>query len=243
MRVLVVVPTYNRLFEPTIRDVMQLRPVAPGGFDVFLPCAGYGDGLRDPRDVIADKYSAGRAIALEHGYDAMLTVESDMRVPPDALRQLAAADAPVAYGLYAFRQQDRPLLNAFPVMDPDTMVAYPLSRVPERLRAAWGGVVEVDGCGLGCTLIRREALEAVPFRIDRTRRHGDGSLSHCDWYFALDCLERDVRQVAHLGVHCGHISPCDLDNRPSPSVLWPDIKAEATGFVRCEPFGADEEAP
>lgn len=235
MRVLVVVPSYNRLFEPTIRDVMQLRPVAPGGFDVFLPCAGYGDGLRDTHDVITDKYNAARAIALDRGYDAMLTVESDMRVPADALEQLAAAAAPVAYGTYAFRRLPA-LLNAFPVMDPDAMAGYPLSQVPDKLRAQWGQVIEVDGVGLGCTLIRREVLSAVPFRIDRSRPHQDGSLSHCDWYFALDCLERDVRQVAHLGVLCGHISPCDLAGQPNPSVLWPDLDAADTGFVRCEAF-------
>jgi hypothetical protein len=236
MRVLVAIPTYNRLFEPTIRDVMQLRPVAPGGFDVFIPAAGYGDGLRDPRDVITDKYNAARAIVLAQGYDALLTVESDMRVPADALERLAATGADVAYATYGFRRGDPPLLNAFSVMDPDAMAGYALSRVPERLRAAWGQVVEVDGVGLGCTLIRRAALAAVPFRIDRTRPHQDGTFSHCDWYFALDCVERDIRQVAHLGVLCGHISPCDLSGAVAPSVLWPDIDAEATGFVRCEAF-------
>ena len=235
MRVLVVIPTYNRLFEPTIRDVMHIRPIGPGGFDLFMPCAGYGDGLRPTQDVITDKYNAGRAVVLSQGYDAMLTVESDMRVPPDALELLAATEAPVAYGVYAFRRNGG-LLNAFSVMDPDRMAGYPLSYVPDRLRAAWGGVVEVDGVGLGCTLIRREALEAVPFRIDRTRPHADGTFSHCDWYFALDCLEREIRQVAHLGVLCGHISPCDLAGNVAPSVLWPDIDAADTGFVRCEPF-------
>lgn len=236
MRVLIAIPTYDRLFASTLRDVMQIRPVAPGGFDLFLPCAGYGDGLRDPRDVITDKYNATRAVVLDQGYDALLTVESDMRVPADALERLAVVDAPVAYATYAFRRGDPPLLNAFSVMDPATMAGYPLSRVPEKLRAGWGGVVEVDGVGLGCTLIRRSVLEAIPFRIDRSRPHQDGSFSHCDWYFALDCVEREIRQVAHLGVHCGHISPCDLSGAVNPSTLWPDIDAESTGFVRCEAF-------
>jgi hypothetical protein len=235
MRVLVVIPTYNRLFEPTLRDVMHLQPVGPGGFDLFMPCAGYGDGLRSSQDVITDKYNAGRAVMLSQGYDAMLTVESDMRVPPDALAQLAAAGAPVAYGTYAFRRGGG-LLNAFSVMDPDRMAGYPLSYVPDRLQAAWGGVVEVDGVGLGCTLIRRDVLEATPFRIDRSRPHMDGTFSHCDWYFALDCLDREIRQVAHLGVLCGHISPCDLSGAVAPSVLWPDISRPESGFVRCEPF-------
>jgi hypothetical protein len=236
MNILIVCPVYRRFFDVTVRSIFSLRPVDGGRLDAFFPWEGYGDGQRDSRDIIADKYNAARLRALEGGYDAMLCIESDMIVPNDAAQKLAATGAAVAYGAYVFRR--KPFhWNAYSVMLPEKkMSGYPLSNVPERARLDWGGVVEVDGVGLGCTLIRRRVLEKVSFRSDGGK-HADGSRSHCDWYFSLDVTRRGYKQKCDLSVLCGHITPQDRDGNVAPSVLWPDINAPE--FVRVEPFAYD----
>lgn len=238
MDILVVCPTHNRLFDPTLRSIFSLRGVGGGRLDTFFPWQGYGDGARDSRDIIADKYNVARRAALDGGYDAMLCVESDMIVPNDAAVKLAATDAAVAYGLYVFRR--RPWhWSAYSVMLPEKkMTGYPLSNVPERARLDWGSVVDVDGVGLGCTLIRRKVLEKVAFRAEGGL-HADGSRSHCDWYFALDCVRRRYTQRCDTSVLCGHISPLDRDGELRPSVLWPDVNAP--DMVRFDEFNFEQE--
>ena len=232
MDILIVCPTYNRLFTPTLRSIFGLQSVG-GRLDTFFPYHGYGDGERDSRDIICDKYNAGRAKALAGGYDAMLTIESDMIVPPDAAVKLAATDADVAYGVYVFRR--RPFdWNAYSVLQEDALMGWPLSNVPERARLDWGSVVDVDGVGLGCTLIRRHVLEAFPFRADGIK-HMDGTRSHADWYAALDWMNAGYTQKCDLSVVCGHISAQNRKGKLSPCVMWPD--PHARGMVRFDPYG------
>lgn len=157
----------------------------------------YGSG--DMRNVLA-QMAHGREMALRGDYDAMLVVEHDMRIPPDALQRLWDTGGAVAYGVYLFRHGE-PVLNV--------LAAYPGSRnVGESLGlkrrelaiARARGVVECTGLGFGCTLIRPEALEAVRFR--------DLERPGCvDMAFATDCLRAGIRQVADMRVMCGHWAP------------------------------------
>lgn len=228
MDVLIVCPTGDRLFLPTLRGVLKQRSVG-GRLDVFIPWQGV-DHLPESHDRIAAKYEAARARCLDGGYDAMLCIEADMVVPPDALPRLAATEADVAYGLYVFRRPPWGW-SAYSVID--GMVGWPLTTNPDRARADWGQVVEVDGVGLGCTLIRRHVLEAVPFRADG-ERHPNGTRSHCDWYAAQDWRAKGFRQVCDTGVRCGHIGELGRTGDVFPCVIWPDIDGQ--DLVRFDAF-------
>jgi len=46
---------------------------------------------------------------LDQGFDALLTIEHDMVIPPDALLKLLDTKADVVYGLYVFRSQPKTL--------------------------------------------------------------------------------------------------------------------------------------
>ena len=67
---------------------------------------------------------------------------------------------------------------------------------------------EVDGCGMHFTMIRRDVLEAIPFR---TR---DQMIAN-DWYFAIDAREKGFSQAHDCSVVCGHIH--------GYRTLWPDV--------------------
>jgi hypothetical protein len=152
---------------------------------------------RDMRNVLA-QYAYAREMCLRGPYDAMVTVEHDMTLPPHAIERLCDTPAPVVYGTYLLRHGE-PVLNAWRY-EGTSGLGMSLERYPLELRAyREAGVGRVSGCGFGCTLIRRAALEAIPFRQD-------GSDHAPDMPFALDCVRKEVLQLARFDVRCGHIT-------------------------------------
>lgn len=159
------------------------------------------------------QYQRGREVFLASRSDAMLIVESDMLPPRDALKTMVEVmerGMDIVYGVYRFRQSD--VINVHELLpDGQRVIGQNLSVRPHLLkRAVKLGVYPCSGIGFGCTLIRREVLEAVPLRIDAMNS------SHCDTYFAKDALEKGFRQAADFRVICGHI---DYDG----SVKWPSL--------------------
>ena len=209
MRVLVFCPTYparplvrRRMLEAVMDldwascDIVFSREDAPS-----LPSRA-----EFHRDLLW-KYTRARELALMLGYEALLTVEADIIVPRDALQRLFGTEAEVAYGLYCSRNAaygHNWLLD----LERGSYLVEPASKDADFRRQAWGRVVPSLGHGLGCTLIRRSALEAVPFRLP------EGAEVASDWYYALDCQAAGIRQAHHCGVVCGHIA--------GDEILWPD---------------------
>lgn len=164
------------------------------------------------------QYCKARTDALTGGYDALLTIEHDMIVPPDALTKLWDTDAQVVYGLYAFRHRWY-VINAMQYTGAPT-VGDSLSGKPREMEAAEKrGWAEVSGIGFGCTLLRREALEQFDF-------HASGENYSPDRGFAQDCVRAGVKQIARFDVKCGHI---DAENG---RVLWPG--KGVTHTVKCK---------
>jgi hypothetical protein len=160
------------------------------------------------------QYQRGRDLFLGGGYDALLVVESDIIPPPDALRRLAALaeqGAEVSYGAYLFRGNGRPMVNVleryggWPAQARN--VGEPLNGRGLWRAAVRQGVIDCSGSGLGCTLIRRHVLEAVPF----TAPEGPG---HFDTYWTNAVYQAGYRMMADLAVQCGHVDP-------DRGVLWP----------------------
>lgn len=153
---------------------------------------------------------ARRVLLANPHYTHLLTLEDDMVVPENALTLLMDLDAPVAYSVYCWRWGPPHRLSAYRyVFDGSgaswgTDEPHTARRYLETARP-----IDVAGLGLGCTLIRRDVLEAIDFRL--------GGKAANDWYFAVDCQKAGARQVAHFGVVSGHIR---LD--PSARVIWPD---------------------
>ena len=185
----------------------------------FLQLVG-GDDPATPVANITRKYNEVRDVALNMGYDGLLTIESDMIVPGDALERLAAVDADVVYGVYIWRRGGY-FWTAYSSLKEKR--GKSISRDPGAARKAWGKVIETKGVGMGCTLIHRRVLEALPFK------NAPAMNWCCDWALALDCQEEGFVQKHDLGVICGHIqrdlgiSGMGKGYPQGPKVLWPDI--------------------
>jgi len=203
MEVLLFCPT-NELFGVTLQSIWGLEWKEPLHL-LFTRDNPHPRG----RENIIHGYMAGRAAFLAGDYDAMLTVESDMIIPPDALQRLAALEVDVAYSLYCWR--DRPGWNATLGVREDGWPGQFLSDDPTAARAAWGKVIAVTGLGFGCTLIRRRVLEAVEFHLE------DEEVP--DSMLARAGNLQGWSQVCDMRVVCGHVK------RPFWT-LWPDPQAE-----------------
>lgn len=147
----------------------------------------------------------------------MLCIESDMILPKDTITRLLDCEAHIAYGLYALRHAGHRTWSAALSVEDKKMIS--VSEDSEQARAAWGTIGDVQGIGQGCTLIRREVLEAIPFRLWKG--------VSCDWPLAIDARKQGFTQRCNYGLLCGHMSLT-----PSPVTLWPDIDAEH--FIRYE---------
>lgn len=197
-----------------------------------------GDNPHDePYDNITHQHNKARRMVLDDGYDALLSIEADMIVPEHTIQALIDADADIAYGLYVWRHR---LKRWSAYSEIGLFGGYSLTLDPDRARQLWGQVVDVAGLGMGCTLIRRNVLETLKFRLyegkpgdwlidayaDEARAykktlgmeldlHSAHKEFFCDdWMLALDAGHHGFTQRAHLGVACGHVNG-------DGSVLWP----------------------
>ena len=150
------------------------------------------------KNVVA-QYQRARQMALDGGYDALLTVEDDMVIPTDAVEKLYATDAPVVYGVYMLRHGTH-TLNAWQYINKRNL-GMSLSLYPDEAKKGFEqGWLQVCGVGWGCTLIRREVLEAVQIYSSEPTDAGDLT-------FARNCLEAGFRSIARFDVPCLHIEP------------------------------------
>jgi hypothetical protein len=153
---------------------------------------GYDDPTAHRYNNITRKYRAIRREFLGGTWDALLTMEDDIQPPFDAPDLLASVEADVVYGLTVWRNPPH-YSSAQVTLEPGGVLNMHSGLLVER----WGGEIDVEGCGLFCTLIHRHVVEALDF-------HRDGAAC-CDWDFAADCLKHGFTQAAHTGVLCGHM--------------------------------------
>lgn len=213
MDVLVFTPVY-RLETQTIEAVFSLEWDGPVSFllqrdNPFKDGHGKNDGYANHYH----QYIKGRDYFLRGDYEAMLIIESDIIVPPDALTKLAALDVDVAYGCYLFRNQMCPVVNVFerypdragrPARNPGESLSV-RGDMWEKAKAK--GVVACSGGGFGCVLVKRHVMEAIPMRLEKS--------GHCDSPWTGDVYRAGYSMYADTSVICGHI---DEDG----NVLWPE---------------------
>ena len=167
-----------------------------------------------------------------------------MIIPADTVGLLQEAGADIAYGLYVWRHRIK-RWNAYMTLNLWGGESVSYNYNGQDVDAAWGKIIDVAGLGMGCTLIKRNVLEQIKFRLldgehswitdeykDEFNKLGinpdrDRSEMICDdWLLALDAQHYGFSQRANMNVICGHIA--------HDTVLWPNPKA--VKFYRTEPI-------
>jgi len=195
-----------------------------------------------PFDNITHQHNKARQTVIDSGYDALLSIEADMIVPPDAITKLVEMNTDIAYGLYVWRHKPR-RWSAYKTIGLWGGESVSYDHGGQGVRDAWGKVIDVAGLGLGCTLIRSHVFERLEFRlhdgnpswieekyaddfarlgIDPYRERRDMVCD--DWLLALDAQHYGFRQQCDLSIVCGHIT--------DDGTLWPDPNID--NFYRIE---------
>lgn len=138
------------------------------------------------RNLIVEEFLSG-------GSEYLFFVDADISMPPDSLTRLIKHNKDICSGLYFMRKPPHYPL----IMDrnPDTDRFRYRIKYPE-------GLVETDGCGAGCLLIKREVLEKVerPWFLEP-----DGKTSD-DMYFLIKAKEAGFGVYVDTTIKCGHDS-------------------------------------
>lgn len=194
------------LFPQALASIFQLQ--WNGKLDHLLQNGGDTPGA--PLANCTHKRQWACEVALDKGYDALLFADHDMLLPPDALTRLNAVDALIVYGLYTLRhERDGYQWSAARSVGVERWQSF--SEHPDLARSAWGRVHPVAGMGFGCTLIRREVLEALPMRW----------YDHAgpDWALSVDAQAHGFAQACDFGVLCGHMT--DAHHALYPALYTP----------------------
>jgi len=193
--VLLFTPTIGEQMRPqTVESIYAQQTEIPFDYEIGRHNPFPGD---KKKNVVA-QYQRAFEMARAGNYDALMTVEDDMVIPPDAIEKLRATDAGIVYGVYVLRHGTR-TLSAWRYEN-KTNMGMSLSLYPAEVQRAWRrGWIKVSGVGWGCTLIRRQVFERFNVR-DNPGDAGDISL-------ATDCIRAGIEQIARFDVPCLHIEP------------------------------------
>ena len=138
--------------------------------------------------------------ALDLGAAWVLFVDDDHVFPPDALLRLLAWEIPVVGGLYVTRTP------------PYRSTAMHVTREPERRftsltveEMSRDGLVDVDCLGMGFTLIRREAFDAVTAPYFMLGRFAPDEMGE-DTYFTSQVRAAGLRVACDVGLVIPHLA-------------------------------------
>jgi hypothetical protein len=242
MRVLVFTPAHPKygIMPQTTESVQKAMQEYDGVAEWFI---SYNDNpYAEPYENVTHQHNKAREIMLDLGYDALFSVEADMIIPPDTIQSLIDVDADIAYGLYVWRHKIR-RWNAYKTLTLWGGESFSYNHDGSDAREAWGKVMDVVGLGMGCTLIRRNVMEKLHFRVhdgkpgwiaDEYKEQFEElgvnpyrartNMVCDDWLLAMDAQHYNFKQRCNLNVICGHID--------GDTVIWPDV--EETKFYRIE---------
>lgn len=195
--ILIAIPT-NKYIEPeTMKSIYDLE--VPEGYKTHFQYF-FGYQIDQIRNLIADWASR---------YDYLLSVDSDISFAPDTLKKMIAADKDMVSGLYIQRKPGYHILELY---RGGRNVPY------DSIRGL--GIVEVDGCGFGCVLVKSEVIRAIgyPQFVYRSAIDHKNTLSE-DNYFCMKAKEKGFRIFADTSILCGHhgANVFTVDNNPPKS--------------------------
>jgi hypothetical protein len=134
--------------------------------------------------------------ALNAGATHVWFIDQDMVIPDGTLARLVSHGAPVVGGLYFDRTYHMPVAFMY---DPPR----PFMDLPEDTAEP----VQVDGIGMGCTLIDCRVLVAMSKRFGDEywfKYDGDGHDGE-DVFFSKRCAEMGLPIYLDTAVRCGHV--------------------------------------
>ena len=181
--ILIAIPT-NKYIEPeTFKSIYDLE--VPDGYKTEFQFF-YGYQIDQIRNLIAEWAKR---------YDYLFSVDSDVSFKPDTLKKLIEHDKPVVSGLYIQRKPGYHILELY-----RNGINIPY----DDIRNA--GLIEIDGCGFGCVLVKSEIFRKMeyPHFFYKSALDHKNTVSE-DNYFCAKAKSIGYKIYADTNIQCQHI--------------------------------------
>lgn len=163
MKILLSNPTFESIEPDTFKSIYGLDRC--GHTVLYNFTRGYD--CAKARNEIAKETLAG-------GYDYVLMVDSDIVLPPDALRHLLDPAVDICLGVYPRKRTDTGQTELF---RPGYLDFYAENNLSiQEIESCGEARMEIKGGGLGCALIRADVLRAIPFPWFSYVTYPDGTM-------------------------------------------------------------------
>jgi len=160
-------------------------------------------------DVMATCMEIVRKKVLDEEYDYLFSLEQDVFPPTNGIiEKLMVHDKQIINGMYriGFGEKRFPLLH---VVERITMIdGVEDTRVRQlgwnELHEYIDGTLRpIHGCGIGCSLIKKEVLDVFKFRVDNSREKGNFGI-HADSFWYMDLWNKGITVWVDTSVMCNH---------------------------------------
>ena len=145
-KILIAIPTAKNIEPDTFKSIYDL--IVPEGYETTFQYF-YGYNIDQIRNLIANW--------VVNGYDYLLSVDSDIAFAPDTLIKMLAHDKDVVSGLYIQRKPGQHILEIYEHTPTGGVANMPYGKLKGR------PLVEVAGCGFGCSLIKAEVMRKIGY--------------------------------------------------------------------------------
>jgi len=195
MKILIAIPTSKYIESATFKSI----------YDLKIPADCQTEFRYFPSYQIDIARNQIAVQSLE--FDKLLFVDSDIVIPADALETMIRDDKDIVTAIYPKKHRDK--------IEYEIYVKNEKSRYIPATEIPIDDVSEVDGCGLGCCLIKTEIFKTLeyPYFLNTSLLENDRSLSE-DLYFCRMVKRSGLKIFADKRIICGHLGTFDFKSQP-----------------------------
>ena len=182
-KILIAIPTAKYIESETFKSIYDLK--IPEGYEVHFQTF-YGYNIDQVRNLIADW--------VVRGFDYLLSVDSVIIMPNDALEKMLAHDKDLVSGIYRQR---------LPVQTLEVYDAAMRNIPPEQLPQ--NQLIRIGGCGFGCVLVKQKVFTDIgypQFEYHSAINHNDTFSEDVD--FCKKATEKGFELYADTSIICDH---------------------------------------
>jgi len=194
-RILIALPTAKNIETDTFLSIYRLE--VPQGIETYLECF-YGYNIDQVRNLICE-------FGIRNEFDYIFFVDSDIILPPDALKKLLLNDKDIISGVYIQRKLNGKIPEVYRKNNSGGRSNIDYQELIEDK------LMEVDGCGFGCVLVKTKTLEQIgyPQFVYQDTLDFAYTISE-DVYFCNKAQEKGFNIFVDSSIKCEHIGSVRL---------------------------------
>jgi hypothetical protein len=137
---------------------------------------------------------------LNGGYTHLFSLECDVFPPTDVIERLLKHNKPIVSGWYFIEQKEKshPLFVMANILTISGVFNLFVCSFTHSFLLITGRLVQTIGNGIGCTLILREVIERIPFRLNPNDNGFD------DAFFNQDLWMKGIDHFCDTSLFCEH---------------------------------------